>query len=270
MDTSGYVLGLLGAGKMGGALVRGLVARQVLKPEQIIATDVQPAALEALAASCPGVQVTADPAQVAAAEVILVAVKPQDSAAALAAVAAQRKPGALAISIMAGVTLKRLQEMLGAEAAIVRAMPNVCCEVTEGAFGYAANELVSEAEKALVGQWFGALGVAELLPEKLLDAVTGLSGSGPAFAALFIEALSDGGVAAGLPRPVAQRLAAQTALGAAKWVLEKGSPAQLKDAVCSPAGTTIAGVRELEAAGLRSGVIEAVVAATERSRELAG
>jgi pyrroline-5-carboxylate reductase len=269
MNSPAYALGVLGAGKMGSALVRGLVRRQALDASQIIVTDVQPAALEALAEACPGVTVTAEVAQVAAhAEALLVAVKPQDAEAAL--VPLTRPAGQLVISIMAGVPIARLTEMLGAGCAIVRAMPNVVCEVLEGAFGYATNEHVTGSQAAQVAAWFGALGVAERLPEKLLDAVTGLSGSGPAFVALFIEALADGGVAAGLPRPVAQRLAAQTVLGSARWVLDKAGPAALKDAVCSPAGTTIAGVRQLEAAGLRSGVIEAVVAATARSRELAG
>jgi pyrroline-5-carboxylate reductase len=256
---------------MGSALVRGLVGRQALDAGQIIVTDVQPAALEALEASCPGVTVTRDVTQVAAqAQALLIAVKPQDAAAALVPLTGARPTGQLVISIMAGVPIARLSEMLGPDSAIVRAMPNVACEVLEGAFGYATNEHVTAEQAAQVAAWFGALGVAERLPEKLLDAVTGLSGSGPAFAALFIEALADGGVAAGLPRAVAQRLAAQTVLGSARWVLDKDGPAALKDAVCSPSGTTIAGVRQLESAGLRSGVIEAVVAATARSRELAG
>jgi pyrroline-5-carboxylate reductase len=269
MQSFVFQLGVIGAGKMGGALIRALIARGEVQPDQVIAADVVPMAREAIANACPGVTVVADLAEaVAKSAVLVVAVKPQDFEKALAPMKGSFPQGQLVVSIMAGVPLSRIAAVVGEGVPVVRVMPNIVCEVAEGAFGYAANEHVNGAQKALLDEWLNLIGAAEELKEDLLDAVTGLSGSGPAFVALFIEALADGGVAAGLPRKVAQRLAAQTALGAAKWVLECDGPAALKDMVCSPAGTTIAGVRALEAGGLRSATIEAVVAAAQRSREL--
>lgn len=269
MGDMRHKLALVGAGKMGGALVRALLAREVLTPADIIAADVQQAAREALVASCPGVATTGDAAQAAGeSAVLLIAVKPQDFDAALAPVAAARPPDQLIVSVMAGVRISRLAGLFGEDAPIVRVMPNIVCEVSEGAFGYAASAHVTGGQKATIDLWLNSIGVAEELPETLLDAVTGLSGSGPAFAAVFIDALADGGVAAGLPRAQAQRLAAQTVLGAARWVLKQGHPAELKEKVTSPGGTTVAGLRELEAGGLRSAVMEAVVAAARRAAEL--
>ena len=264
-----YKLGVAGAGKMGSALIKALVAREALRQQDIIAADVQPSAREGLLASCPQVTAVAEVAQAAAdADVLLIAVKPQHFEAALEPAVAARPDGQLIVSVMAGIPISRIASLFGDHAPIVRAMPNIVCEVAEGAFGYAVNAHVSDEQKALVDLWLNSIGTAEELPEELLDAVTGLSGSGPAFAAMFIEALADGGVAAGLPRNVAQRLAAQTVLGAARWILEHDGPAQLKDMVCSPAGTTIAGVRALETGGIRAATMEAVIAAARRSQEL--
>ena len=264
-----YKLGVIGAGKMGKALVCSLARARALEPGQIVATDVQPAALVALAAACPGAATTGDVADlVASSEILLVAVKPQDFEAAVRPVAGERAAGQLIVSIMAGVRIERIARVLGPDTPIVRVMPNIPCEVAEGAFGYAPNEHVSEAHLALVGDWLNRIGAAERVSEKQLDAVTGLSGSGPAFVALMIEGLADGGVAAGLPRAVAQRLAAQTVLGAGKWVRDMGGPAALKDAVSSPAGTTIEGIRELERQGVRSAALEAVVVASRKASEL--
>lgn len=264
-----HKLALVGAGKMGGALVRALIAREVLKPEDIIAADVQEPARDALAASCPGVATTAEAAHAAqGAAVLLIAVKPQDFDAALAPVVGARPPEQLIVSVMAGVPIRRLAGLFGDQTPIIRVMPNIVCEVYEGAFGYAAGPHVTGGQKAMLDLWLNSIGVAEEFAEELLDAVTGLSGSGPAFAALFIDALADGAVAAGMTRAKAQRLAAQTVLGAARWVLKEGHPADLKEKVASPGGTTIAGLRELEARGLRSAVMEAVVAAARRAGEL--
>ena len=271
MPDFAYKLGVVGAGKMGGALIRALVARNQLQPGKIAAVDSFPRALEQLRADCPDVVATDDLSLVAASsEILLIALKPQVFDSALQPVKGPRPAGQTLVSIMAGVSIARIVDYFGPATPVIRSMPNVCCEVAQGAFGYSASEHVSPEHRALVGCWFNAIGAAEELPESLLDAVTGLSGSGPAFVAVFIEALADGGVAAGLPRHVAQRLAAQTVLGASSWVMEQGGPAQLKDMVCSPAGTTITGLRALEARGLRSATIEAVVAAAERSRQLGG
>lgn len=268
MAADQYTLGVVGAGKMGGALIKALLLKGVLRPEEIIAAEAHAPTRERLQDACPGVSVVTGAAEAAEADNLLVAVKPQDFESALGPAVEARPKSALVVSIMAGVPIARLSALFGPEAPIIRSMPNVNCEVAEGAFGYCCNGNVSEVQRALVDGWFNAIGAAEEVKEGLMDAVTGLSGSGPAFVALFIEALADGGVAAGLPRAVAQRLAAQTVLGAGKWVREIAGPAALKDAVCSPAGTTIAGVRELELGGLRSAAIEAVVAAKERSEEL--
>ena len=150
----------------------------------------------------------------------------------------------------------------------MRAMPNILGTIGEGATAYATDEKVSDQQRSLIEALFGAVGVVVHLEEDLLDAVTGLSGSGPAFVALFMEALTDGAVAAGLPREVALQLAAQTVRGAAQWVLEGRGTNKLKEAVTSPGGTTAAGLRVLERRGLRSAAIEAVVAAARRSEEL--
>lgn len=257
---------------MGRALIRALLANGLLTAEAITAADVQPAAREALLAACPGVTVT-DRTEVVAAgcDVLLVAVKPQDFEAALQPAVPVRPLGQLVVSIMAGVPLSRLAALFGADAPLIRVMPNILCEVGEGAFGWAANARVSPEQKALVAGWLNGIGCAEELKEDLLDAVTGLSGSGPAFAAVFLEGLADGGVAAGLPRAVAQRLAAKTLQGVGRWVLapDTGGPADLKDLVTSPGGTTVSGLRALEAGGARSAALEAVLAAAKRARELA-
>lgn len=268
MSSHAYRLGIVGVGKMGSALVKALLSREALQPEDVIAADISSQARDRLASDCPGVTVVDSVREATQdCEVLLIAVKPQYFESALSASVEALPQGQLIVSIMAGVPISRIAALLGQDKPIIRTMPNVCCEVVQGAFGYAANEVVSDQQKALVSGWFSAIGVAEDLKEELLDAVTGLSGSGPAFVAVFIEALADGGVASGLPRSVAQNLAAQTVLGAAEWVKHRGGPSALKDMVCSPAGTTIAGVRVLEAGGLRTAAIEAVVAATERSKQ---
>jgi pyrroline-5-carboxylate reductase len=173
------------------------------------------------------------------------------------------------VSIAAGITLAELERMLAPGTRVVRVMPNTPCLVGCGASGYALGAAATKADGELVNEILFSIGISFLLPEQLLDAVTGLSGSGPAFVALVIEALADGGVLCGLPRDTALRLAAQTVLGAARLVLETGKhPAQLKDMVASPAGTTIEGLKVLEEKGLRAALIQAVEAAARRSKEL--
>jgi pyrroline-5-carboxylate reductase len=202
-------------------------------------------------------------------EAIILAVKPQVMSAVLAEMKPHIQSRHLIISIAAGITLQTLTEGLLPGARILRVMPNTPCLVGASASGFAASLGASEFDVAIVGQLFGAVGKAFPLPEPLLDAVTGLSGSGPAFIYVLIESLADGGVRMGLPRDVAQTLAAQTVLGSAKMVLETGThPAALKDAVASPGGTTIAGLHALERGGFRAAILNAVEAATLRSREL--
>ncbi|WAC20789.1 pyrroline-5-carboxylate reductase [Luteolibacter sp. SL250] len=263
-------LGVIGCGKMGTALVEGAVKAGVTKAADITGCDPFPAAREAFVKST-GASIAGSAAGVASAsEVILLATKPQDIAGALSDIAgaAAGKP-LLVISIAAGVTLAALEDAAPENLRIIRAMPNTPALVGKGAAGYCLGSRATAEDAAAAEALLGAVGLAVRVPEKLMDAVTGLSGSGPAYVYLVIEALADGGVKAGLPRADAIRLAAQTVAGAAAMVLETGEhPAVLKDMVTSPGGTTIAGLAALENAGVRSGFISAVDAATRRATEL--
>ncbi len=263
-------VGFLGAGRMATALARGWLAAALVRPEHCLASDPLPSARAAFTAEtgCPA---TPDNRAVAAAsDLLLLAVKPQSMAALLAEVRGEVEARApLVVSIAAGITLRQLVEGLGPRARLVRVMPNTPCLVGASASGYAAGEAATAEDVALVDRLLNAVGRAYQLPEKLLDAVTGLSGSGPAFVYVMIEALADGGVRVGLPRDVALNLAAQTVLGGARMVLETGQhPGALKDAVASPGGTTIAGLHALERAGVRGALMDAVEAATRRATEL--
>jgi pyrroline-5-carboxylate reductase len=205
----------------------------------------------------------------AGADVLVLAVKPQVMAAVLADVKPAVTAKQLVISIAAGWALDALAAGLPAGTRLVRVMPNTPCLVGASAAAFTPGPAVTAEDRLTVQRLLTAVGTAVELPEHLLDAVTGLSGSGPAYVFVLIEALADGGVKAGLPRTVAQALAAQTVFGAAKMVLETGRhPAELKDAVASPAGTTVAGLAVLERAGFRAAAIDAVVAAAERAKEL--
>lgn len=262
-------IGFIGAGRMATALAQGLVRSSFTSRDRILASDVDPRARESFSGET-GCQAPASNLEAArAADIVILAVKPQTMPAVLTELEPHLTQQPLVVSIAAGVTLATLTAALGANARIVRVMPNTPCLVARGASAYALAPGVLPADGALVQRLLSTVGLAVELPERLLDAVTGLSGSGPAYAFQVIEALSDGGVRVGLPRDVATRLAAQTLLGAAEMVLVTGQhPAALKDAVASPGGTTIAGLAVLERAGLRAALIEAVTAATARSQEL--
>jgi pyrroline-5-carboxylate reductase len=262
-------IGFLGAGKMATALARGWQTAGLTDRDHCRASDPVPAAREAFSGEtgCPA---GADNLAVAeTAEVLVLAVKPQSMTALLAEIRPALTDRHLVMSIAAGITLRQLEQGLGARRRLVRVMPNTPCLVGASASGYAPGEGATEADAQLVDRLLNAVGRAIRLPEQLLDAVTGLSGSGPAFVYLMIEALSDGGVRVGLPREAATALAAQTVLGAAKMVLETGlHPGALKDMVASPGGTTIAGLHALERAGVRGALMDAVEAATRRATEL--
>ena len=203
-------------------------------------------------------------------DLVVLAVKPQMMASVLAEIAPHLQPRHLVVSIAAGVTLAQLATGLGATTRLIRVMPNTPCLVGASAAGIAVGSTAKAEDATLVKSLFTAVGIAHVVPEYQLDAVTGLSGSGPAYVYVMIEAMADGGVRAGLPRDVALALAAQTVFGSAKMVLEtKQHPAALKDAVASPGGTTIAGLHALEQAGFRGAVMDAVQAATLRAKELA-
>ena len=262
-------IGFLGAGQMARALAAGFARAGLCSPANLFAADPIPEALAEWRQRTGGTSCADNPAVAAAADVLILAVKPGSVPAALREIAPTLADRHLLVSIAAGVTLRQLSEGVGANRRIVRTMPNTPCLVGAGAIGFAGGAAAKPDDLALVQKLFGAVGTAVEVAEPLLDAVTGLSGSGPAYVFLAIDALADGGVQAGLPRAAALKLAAQTVLGAAKMVLETGThPGELKDQVASPGGTTIAGLAVLERAGVRSAFIDAVVAATVRAGEL--
>lgn len=254
---------------MATALAQGFVRAGLVPAGGIVASDVDPGARDAFVRTTGGVAAD-DNSAVARASTLIVAVKPHQVGEVLGEIAGRLTPDHLVVSIAAGVTLAQLQARLPAGARVVRVMPNTPAVVGASATGFALGAGCRAEDAAWVTKLFSAVGVAFQVREHLLDAVTGLSGSGPAYGYLMIEALSDGGVAAGLPRETATRLAAQTLLGAARMVLETGlHPGALKDQVTSPGGTTIEGIHELERAGVRAGLMNAVRAAAEKSRRLA-
>jgi len=262
-------LGFLGAGKMATALAKGVIRAGLVSAKQVMASDPSDTARAAFGKETGAKTTPSNRVVVKFAEVLVLAVKPDQVTAVLADIQADFTAKHLLISIAAGVPLARLEAGLGPDARLVRVMPNTPALLGASATGFALGKSAQPADAALARKLFSAVGVAFQVKESLLDAVTGLSGSGPAYVYMFIEGLSDGGVAAGLPRDIATRLAAQTVLGSAKMVLETGlHPGPLKDMVTSPGGTTIEGVHELEKGKLRGTLISAVRAATEKSRRL--
>jgi pyrroline-5-carboxylate reductase len=262
-------VGFLGAGRMATALAKGLVAAGFTSDDAILASDPLAAGRDSFAKTS-GCRSTASNLEVVrGADVLVLAVKPGHVAEVLAEISSDVQSRHLLISIAAGVPLRTFAAALGSQARLARVMPNTPCLVGTGASAYALGGGATADDGKLVSRLLSTVGIAVELPEHLLDAVTGLSGSGPAYVYQVIEALSDGGVLMGLPRDVATRLASQTVLGAAQMVIQTGeAPAVLKDAVASPGGTTIAGLHALETAGLRAALMNAVQAATLRSREL--
>lgn len=264
-------IGFIGAGKMATALASGFIKAGVVAPEDVVASDVVPAARKHFGEVTAARTAAENSSVVQSSEILILAVKPQQMGEILAALSHSLSEKHLVISIAAGVKLSQMVAALGQERRIVRVMPNTPCLVKAGASAYSLGGAATREDAALVQRLLSTVGIATEVGEYLLDAVTGLSGSGPAYVFQIIEALSDGGVRAGLPRPIATQLAAQTLLGAAKMVLETGEhPGALKDAVTSPGGTTITGLHELERGGLRAALMNAVVAATHRSQELGG
>jgi pyrroline-5-carboxylate reductase len=269
--TTGPNLAFLGAGNMAKALLKGCLARAGYTAHQLGASDVSEAARAQLKTEL-GIRSFPDNAEaVRWASVIVLAVKPQVLALVLSEIAPLLTPDKLVISIVAGVGSERIRDALGGHPRVVRAMPNTPATVGAGATAVAGGRGATPEDVAFAVALFKSVGLVVEVPETSMDAVTGLSGSGPGYAFVVIEALSDAGVCAGLPRDVATKLAAQTLLGAAQLVLETGEhPARLKDMVTSPGGTTIAGLAAAERAGLRHALQAAVAAAVERSKELGG
>jgi len=262
-------IGLIGAGQMATALARGWLRAGLTTAERILASDVDPEARRRFSEAV-GATTSTNNAEVAAqSDVLLLAVKPQQLAQAASALRAKLSGRQLVVSIAAGVRLVSLAEWLGPKPRLARVMPNTPCLIGQGACGYCLGQGATADAAEVVGRMLGAVGRAWQVEEKLLDAVTGLSGSGPAFVCVMIEALADAGVRMGLPRQTAVEMAAQTLSGTAQLVLQTGEhPAVWKDRVASPGGTTIAGLQAIESGGLRAALMDAVEAAAWRSKEL--
>lgn len=261
-------IGFIGAGQMARALASGFVRQGIVSETDVVAADCMKEARQQFVAAIPGATAIGENSAILQqAEIIVLAVKPQHVESVFSQVGLL-PPDRLGISIVAGLTLERISAGFQSER-VVRVMPNTPCLIGMGACGYCLGDAVTEEDAETVRRLLDAVGISCQVAEPLMDVVTGLSGSGPAFVYQFIEALSDGAVRMGMPRETALRLAAQTVSGAAQMVLLTGShPAVLKDQVTSPAGTTIAGIDALEQGGFRGTVISAVRAATDRSREL--
>jgi pyrroline-5-carboxylate reductase len=262
-------IAFLGAGNMAEALIKGLLRANLTRPENITATGRRKERLEELQKSYP-IRVSTDNLTAAReAEIVVLAVKPQAMGKLLVQIAPAIDVHKLVISVAAGVPIAALERKLGAGARIIRTMPNTPALVGAGACAISPGEHATPQDLDTATALFNAVGTSTVLDENLLDAVTGLSGSGPAYVFLVIEALSDAGVKVGLPRYTALKLAAQTVLGSAQLLIETGAhPGHLKDQVTSPGGTAIAGLHTLEAGGLRHTLINAVEAATRRAKEL--
>ena len=264
-----HTFGFIGTGNMGSALARA--AAKALNKEEILLSDSYAPVAEKLAKELGCEAVSVDTAA-AKAKFVWLGVKPQVMAAMLSGIApilAARTDAFVLVSMAAGVAMADIQKMAGGDYPVIRIMPNLPVSVGSGMILYDATENVSQADLDTFCEKMRCAGRLDRLPEKLIDAGSALSGCGPAFASLFVEALADGAVQCGLPRPQAVAYAAQTLAGTAKMILEKDiHPGALKDAVCSPGGTTIAGVRALEEAGFRGAAMNAVIAAYERTLEL--
>ena len=261
-------LAVIGTGQMGQALVFAIIRQHVVSPEKVVLFDPAIEKAEAIATAL-GCQVAGNAREaVNGADAVLLAVKPQIMKIVLEGLSEDLRPDALVISIAAGITLSQLRQWAGNDMALARVMPNTPALVASGVSAVCFDQ-ASEELQAWTMALLEASGLAFKVAESAMDAVTGLSGSGPAYVMLVIEAMADGGVRMGLPRDLALQMAAQTVMGSAKLLLETNKhPGVLKDQVCSPGGTTIEAIAVLEASGLRTALIEAVTAATERSREL--
>ena len=262
-------ISFIGGGNMAEAMLRGLLKKKVVSPKQILVAEPREERTRFLSQKYR-IHVTADnKAAVRFGEIIIVAVKPQVIKGVLQEITGVLTSPQVIISIAAGITIAFIASHVGNDKRIVRAMPNTPCQIGEGAIALCGGGKATSSDIRVAQTLFAAVGTTVMIPETHMDAVTGLSGSGPAYIFLIIEALTDGGVKMGLPRDVAQSLVLQTIIGSGRMVLETGDhPGTLRDLVTSPGGTTIAGLHVLEKKGVRDALINAVVAASERSREL--
>ncbi|WP_071393039.1 pyrroline-5-carboxylate reductase [Bacillus tuaregi] len=265
----GKTIGFVGAGNMGKAMMGGIVKAGIAAPQEIVVYDVYLPSLDAVQTELGVTTASNEKEVMEKADIVILAVKPNMVADVLNTIKGEVSEDKLIVSIAAGVTLERLSANVPEKTKIVRVMPNTPALVGEGMSALSCNSYVTKADQEELLKIFNSFGEAEIVSDYLMDVVTGLSGSGPAFVYMFIEALADGAVAEGMSRANAYKFAAQTVLGSAKVVLETGKhPGELKDMVSSPGGTTIAGVKSLENDRFRAAVMNAVVAATEKSRAL--
>ncbi len=262
-------IGFIGAGKMATALACGWLRAGLTTAQFLRASDPVLPARDAFHSATGALAEEDNGPVVDFAEILVLATKPQQLPDVLTRLRDRITPNHLVLSIAAGISLQRMESIVGPDRRVIRVMPNTPCLVNASASAFAVGSAASPKDAKTVETLLNAVGKGFEVPEKYLDAVTGLSGSGPAFVFMMIEALSDGGVRVGLPRDLATQLAAQTLLGSAQMVLQTGQhPGVLKDQVASPGGTTIAGIHALEKAGLRGALMDAVDAATRRSLEL--
>lgn len=262
-------IGIIGAGKIGSAVIRGILSNGLVGKNQVMASAPRESTRKALSQGT-GIKVTSDNGAVCEfADIVILSVKPPQVPSVLGGIAKQLGKTKLLVSVAAGVPIAKMEACLEKDARVIRVMTNVPCVVGAAASGYALGSHITSADLERVKSILESVGIALPLEEKHLDAVTALSGSGPAYVFLFIESLADGGVQVGLSREVALKLALQTVYGSAKLALESGKHiAQRRDEITSPGGTTIAGLYALEKGGMRGTVMEAILKATERSRAL--
>lgn len=264
-----HTIGFIGAGNMGGAMIGGICNSGLIAPAQLLASDYSPATLARLEETY-GIRTTTQNKTVASdSDILFLAIKPNKFSEVLPSIASSLKTGCLVVSIAAGQSISTVEKLLGKDIKIIRAMPNTPALVKEGMSALCCNELVTEEELSYVKNLFECFGKAEIVSEDMIDTVIGVSGSSPAYVYMFIEAMADAAVADGMPRQMAYKFAAQSVLGAAKMVLETEThPAVLKDAVCSPGGTTIEAVAALEAGGLKGTIIAAQRACVQKSKDM--
>lgn len=262
-------IGFIGAGNMGGAIIRGMLSREIREPASITITDPRKEILAELAEQFPGIKTETANTAAAAADILILAVKPQVYETVISGIKDSISPDTIVVSIAAGLTTEKVGAWFGGNVKVVRCMPNTPALVFEGMTALCPGSSTSEEELNAVKDIFEAVGKTVVLPEKLMDAYTSLAGSSPAWVFMFLEALADGAVREGIPRAIAYEIASQAVLGSAKLAAETGlHPGILKDQVCSPGGATIEAVATLEAAGFRSALIQAVADCTDKAREL--
>lgn len=263
------IIGFIGSGNMGSAIIGGMISSKLIEPLHIMASDINQSSLDGLERQF-GIKTTTDNKEVASqSNLLFLSVKPNIYPIIIKEIRDSIKESTIVVAIAAGQSIHTIESLFEKDVKVVRVMPNTPALVGEGMAAVSINTLVTKEETEDILAIFNSIGKAEVVGEYLMDAVTGVSGSAPAYVYMFIEAMADAAVAEGMPRPQAYKFAAQTVLGAAKMVLETGQhPGALKDQVCSAGGTTIAAVCELENKGMRNAVISAIRVCAEKSREL--